>query len=53
VKLWIKPSLAGEEAETYKFTLAKIRLQAIDTPDGRGERTAVILAHHTAIAKRP
>jgi hypothetical protein len=53
VRLWIKPSLAGEEAETYKFTLAKIRLQAIDTPDSRGERTAVILAHHTAIAKRP
>ena len=25
VRLWIKPSLAGEEAETYKFTSTKIR----------------------------
>jgi hypothetical protein len=33
--------IAGEEAEPYSFTLAKIRSQAIDSPDGRGERTAV------------
>jgi len=27
--------IAGEEAETYKFTLARIRPQPIDTPDSR------------------